>query len=128
MRPTPTSPFKRSLMPAAGEEAASPASVNPRGNHFTPLPAMAEVTTYPALHCPAPPVQVRSPDALHPSDGPCDCLAVPPQLVPHYHTDSTEELNNEMRNLESVMKDLNAIAPGQAGSVIVNPGLHHPAC
>ena len=27
-----------------------------------------------------------------------------------YNSNSTEELNNEMRNLESVMKDLNAIA------------------
>ena len=27
-----------------------------------------------------------------------------------YSSNSTEELNNEMRNLESVMKDLNAIA------------------
>jgi hypothetical protein len=63
--------------------------VNPRGLQFTPMPAMAEV---------------RSPDMLHPQDGPCDCLQ------PSY---STEELTNEMINLETVMKDLNAISgPG----------------
>ena len=81
--------------------------MNPRGLQFTPMPAMAEV---------------RSPDMLHPQDGPCDCLQVPSQpprssnycltsiFQPSY---STEELTNEMINLETVMKDLNAISgPG----------------
>lgn len=59
----PSSPFKRGLVtssPCAAEEP-SPATVNPRGLQFTPMPAMAEV---------------RSPDMLHPQDGPCDCLQV----------------------------------------------------
>ena len=60
----PSSPFKRGLLtssPCSSAEAASPATVNPRGLQFTPMPAMAEV---------------RSPDMLHPQDGPCDCLQV----------------------------------------------------
>lgn len=91
VRPQPSSPFKRNLLSSTPcNEVGSPATVNPRGMNFTPLPAMAEV---------------RSPDVLHPQDGPCDCLSQ--GLQPSY---STEELNNEMKNLESVMKDLNAIA------------------
>jgi len=91
VRPQPSSPFKRNLLSSTPcNDAGSPATVNPRGMNFTPLPAMAEV---------------RSPDVLHPQDGPCDCLSQ--GLQPSY---STEELNNEMKNLESVMKDLNAIA------------------
>lgn len=70
----------------------SPATINPRGLNFTPMPVMAEV---------------RSPDVLHPQDGPCDCLT---QGIQSGYSESTEELNNEMKNLESVMKDLNAIA------------------
>jgi len=96
VRPQPSSPFKRNLLSSTPTTTTtdSPATINPRGMNFTPLPAMAEV---------------RSPDVLHPQDGPCDCLSQ--GLQPSY---STEELNNEMKNLESVMKDLNAIAaPGQ---------------
>jgi len=108
VRPQPSSPFKRPLLSSTPNdpEVLSPgsacppaavgpgATVNPRGLNFTPLPAMAEV---------------RSPDVLHPQDGPCDCLSQP-GLQAGYSSNSTEELNNEMRNLESVMKDLNAIA------------------
>jgi len=89
VRPQPSSPFKRNLLSSTPCNDP-PATINPRGMNFTPLPAMAEV---------------RSPDILHPQDGPCDCLSQ--GLQPSY---STEELNNEMKNLESVMKDLNAIA------------------
>lgn len=70
---------------SSSELLTSPAS-SARSGH---LPVMAEV---------------RSPDVLHPQEGPCDCLSQPIQA-----SYSTEELNNEMRNLESVMKDLNAI-------------------
>ena len=75
VRPQPSSPFKRPLLSSTpndpevlspgsgGPPAAGPgATVNPRGLNFTPLPAMAEV---------------RSPDVLHPQDGPCDCLSQP---------------------------------------------------
>lgn len=102
VRPQPSSPLKRNLGTGhdartvsnssgsdVGCESGSPATANPRGLNFIPLPAMAEV---------------RSPDALHPQDGPCDCLSQ--GIQPSY---STEELNSEMANLESVMKDLNAI-------------------
>ena len=69
--------------------------------------------------------EVRSPDVLHPQDGPCDCLTHGIQVKYSWvregwennnlvfqagYSNSTEELNNEMKNLESVMKDLNAIA------------------
>ena len=64
VRPQPSSPFKRPLLsstPCSAEtEVSSPATINPRNLHFTPMPAMAEV---------------RSPDVLHPQDGPCDCLS-----------------------------------------------------
>ena len=72
VRQPPSSPFKRPLLsstPSGEPELPSPgdptrgqagATVNPRGLNFTPLPAMAEV---------------RSPDALHPQEGPCDCLS-----------------------------------------------------
>ena len=64
VRPQPSSPFKRPLLsstPCSAEtELTSPATINPRGLNFTPMPAMAEV---------------RSPDVLHPQDGPCDCLS-----------------------------------------------------
>ena len=67
----PSSPFKRPLLsstpcdpelPSPGDltSRGTGATVNPRGLNFTPLPAMAEV---------------RSPDALHPQDGQCDCLS-----------------------------------------------------
>ena len=58
----PSSPFKRPLLsstPCQENDLTSPATINPRGLNFTPMPVMAEV---------------RSPDVLHPQDGPCDCL------------------------------------------------------
>ena len=58
----PSSPFKRPLLsstPCQESDLTSPATINPRGLNFTPMPVMAEV---------------RSPDVLHPQDGPCDCL------------------------------------------------------
>jgi len=94
VRPQPSSPFKKAPFTSGPSGDSSlgpgpPATVNPRGLNFTPLPAMAEV---------------RSPDVLHPQDGPCECLSHPIQP-----TFSTEELNAEMKNLEGLMKDLNAI-------------------
>ena len=43
-----------------------------------------------------------------------------------YSSNSTEELNNEMRNLESVMKDLNAIAAPSSSSQ--NQAATHTQC
>ena len=77
----PSSPFKRPLLSSTPCSSGDPelpspgdptsrgpgATVNPRGLNFTPLPAMAEV---------------RSPDALHPQDGPCDCLSQGLQVSP----------------------------------------------
>ena len=76
VRQPPSSPFKRPLLsstPSGEPELPSPgdpmSNNQPRlrdgdpmsrGLNFTPLPAMAEV---------------RSPDALHPQEGPCDCLS-----------------------------------------------------
>jgi hypothetical protein len=72
--------------------------------------------------------EVRSPDMLHPQDGPCDCLSQ--SLQTGFNSNSAEELNNEMLNLESVMKDLNAIAaPGSSSQTqMVNPSATQTQC
>jgi len=66
--------------------------------------------------------EVRSPDVLHPQDGPCDCLSHPIQP-----TFSTEELNAEMKNLEGLMKDLNAIT-GPSHLQVVAETNQFPQC
>ena len=75
VRPQPSSPFKRPLLSSTPcsvveTELTSPATINPRGLNFTPMPAMAEV---------------RSPDVLHPQDGPCDCLSQSLQVPSQSH-------------------------------------------
>jgi len=70
--------------------------------------------------------EVRSPDVLHPQDGPCDCLSQ--SLQTGFNSNSAEELNNEMLNLESVMKDLNAIAAPASSQHIVNTSAQQTQC
>jgi len=89
VRPNPTSPFKRVLSSTSEEPM---------------MQSMGSSSTN--LNLPVTMGEVRSPDILHSATNhPCHCINQS-NLMPSH---SEEELNSEMRNLESVMKDLNAI-------------------
>lgn len=143
VRPQPTSPFKRPLLGGTTGPQFPSAAMNCGMTPMQKLEQMAcansgagsnNVNGGTPLHSGMLPciADVRSPDVLHPQDGPCDCLSHPIMVrVMHrlysfvkriqqtrhlllQPSLSTEELNAEMKNLEGLMKDLNSISSPSA--------------
>ena len=88
VRPQPTSPFKRPLLGSTGPQF--PSSTNGGGGGgMTPMQKLEQMACAnnsgsvnnggTPLHSGMLPciADVRSPDVLHPQDGPCDCLSHP---------------------------------------------------
>lgn len=115
----PSSPFKKPVLgnlnhqsilgmsssgSDSGSSMATTASSSDRSASLKRPPSITD-SPFQSGHLPTI-ADVRSPDVLHPQDGPCDCLT-----HPMHHSSSTEELNNEMKNLEGLMKDLNSMSP-----------------
>ncbi|XP_071745150.1 neogenin isoform X2 [Lepeophtheirus salmonis] len=114
LRPTPSSPFKRpligslnmgGLLKLGSISSESPSSCSSSSTGASSSSNQNSNSQYSTGHLPAI-ADVRSPDVLHPQNGPCDCLSHP---IPH--SLSTEELNADLKNLEGLMKDLSSMGP-----------------
>ncbi|XP_059093555.1 neogenin-like isoform X2 [Tigriopus californicus] len=100
VRPQPTSPFKRPLLSGFASSSSPPGSSDSCSSKADPDGTPMHSGQLPALGL------IRSPDILN---------SLSHQITPSL---STEELREEMKNLEGLMKDLNTISKSSQGTNI----------